>query len=400
MMLLKFESLHKPVQLAQGLKVLPHLMKVFAAWPYREIPRNGNPDALINVFHEDGGYRVEAPWLHGEIRFESAAQLAQVLASHVARGWFMQLRGILWLEASAVLFGNQAVVLVGGPSSGKSLLAVGLAVGGNPVFADRILPVWPEEQKGMALGLAPCLELPLPAELRKPLRSAMTEQADSGSAGNAFLRADGGMIASFGETANIRAFVMLDRSVSQAATFSEASGGKLIKRLLLNSFGKDMAAETLLQKVQNLVDDVPCYRLAWSDPKEAVNALRARFVAWRVPKTEIEEHPRSSRKPKTRRRTAGPRAPAGRQFRHRQGLTERLVDSDLFLVGPGGQTIYHLNGLGAGIWRLLEGAHGFDDVVTVLRQAYPEVDPDSIEGDVTTLVKDLCDRGLLVEKVS
>ncbi|MCK4868786.1 MAG: PqqD family protein, partial [Alphaproteobacteria bacterium] len=72
--------------------------------------------------------------------------------------------------------------------------------------------------------------------------------------------------------------------------------------------------------------------------------------------------------------------------------------ADLFLVNPGGQTIYHLYGLGAGMWRLLDGSHGLDDVVTVLKEAYPDVGFEAIESDVRTLVDDLADRGLLIEK--
>ena len=81
-------------------------------------------------------------------------------------------------------------------------------------------------------------------------------------------------------------------------------------------------------------------------------------------------------------------------------MTEELVDSDLFLANPGGQTIYHLNGLGAGLWRLLDGTHGLDDVVTVLKEAFPNVESEAIESDVLALVDDLADRGLLIEKAS
>jgi hypothetical protein len=39
-------------------------------------------------------------------------------------------------------------------------------------------------------------------------------------------------------------------------------------------------------------------------------------------------------------------------------------------------------------------------VVTVLKEAFPNVESRSIESDVETLVADLTDRGLLIEKVS
>ena len=399
-MLLKFHSLSRPVQLAQGLKVLPHLVRVFAGWPYREIPKAGSPDALINVLHDDGRYVLEAPWLKSRLQYADAAELAQGLATHIVRSWFMERPGLLWLEAAAVAFGDRIVVFVGGPRSGKSLLAASLAVSGNRVFADSILPVSVEEQQGMGLGMAPRLKLPLPEELTDPLRGLIEGRMDSGSDKVGYLQPGEDRLAPFGETARIRAFVMLDRSATSAAALGPASSGKLLKRLLLNSFGEGMAADRLLASVEQVIGDVPCYRMAWSDPQEAVNVLRARFASWRG--TAADDGDQADKRPKkqTRRRPSGPRVPAGRQFRHCEGLKEHLVDTDLFLVNPGGQTIYHLNGLGAGLWRLLDGTHGLEDAVTVLKEAFPDVDSESIESDVKTLVTDLADRGLLVEKVS
>ena len=399
-MLIKFESIPRPIQLAQGLKVLPHLMRVFANWPYREIPRAGGRGVLLNVLHEDGRYILEAPWLTNRLHFGDPAELAQGLATHVARGWFMEHPRLLWLEATAVAFGNQIVAFVGGPRSGKSLLAASLAVGGNRVFAGSILPVSPGAQRGMSLGMAPRIKLPLPAELQEPLRGKVESQIDSVSDGVCYLRPDDSNIAPFGETARVRAFVILDRSALSAATLSPGFRGKLLKRLLLNSFGEGMAADELLKNIERILGDAPCFRLVWSDPQQAANALRARFAVWRTPTTEIEDQAKNPLENKPRRRSTGPRVPAGRQFRHRDGLTERPVDADLFLVNPGGRTIYHLNGLGAGLWRLLDGTHGLDDAVTVLKEAYPDINSETVESDVNTLVGDLADRGLLIEKIS
>jgi hypothetical protein len=398
-MLLKFDSISRPVQLAQGMKVLPHLMRAFARWPYREVPGTWSSDVILNVLHEDGQYRVEAPWLNGRQNYTDAAELAHALTTHVARGWMIENPGMLWLGAAAAAFGDQVVVFVGGPSAGKSLLMASLAVGGNRVFADSILPVSPEDQCGRSLGLGPRLKLPLPAELAGELRGLVAPRVDSGSEKLGYLSAQDGTLAAFGERARIRAFVILDRSDGSSATLGHASSGKLIKRLLLNSFGEGMAADMLLKNMERIVADVACYRLAWSDPQEAVGVLRARFAPWRMPADDnVSLSKGQSRKP-VRRRLPGPRIPAGRLFRHRDGLFEHLVDSDLFLVNPGGQTIYHLNGLGAGLWRLLDGTHGLDDAVTVLNEAFPEVDIRTIENDVKTLVEDLADRGLLIERL-
>jgi hypothetical protein len=298
------------------------------------------------------------------------------------------------------MFGGQLVVFVGGPRSGKNLLVACLAATGNPVFASHILAVSPDGQTAMSLGLAPRLRLPLPEGLQEPLRAQFESSLDRLDPNIAYLRPDNDGVVVHGETAPIRAFVVLDQSASPSATLSQASNGRLLRRLLLNSFGQGLNAQALLEKVKAVVGDVPCFRMAWSDPQEAVNALRARFPAWRMSAVAEDEETMKPAPRKARRRTSGPRSPSGRRFRHCGGLTEHQVDTELFLVNPGGETIYHLNGLGAGLWRLLDGSHGLDDVVTVLKEAFPSVELRSIESDVETLVADLTDRGLLIEKVS
>lgn len=398
-MLVRFHSLHHPVQFANGMKVLPHLTRLFARWPYREIPKTGNPDILVNVLQEGDRYWVEAPWLEARQPYDGVADLAQGMAVHVARRWFEEHPGYLWLDAVASVFAGQLVVFVGGPQSGKNLLTACLAATGNPVFASSILAVSPDGRSATSLGLAPRLTLPLPGGLSEPLRSQLERRLDGMNHGLAYLRPGNGAVVPFGETAAIRAFVMLDRSAVPAATLSPASNGRLLRRMLLNSFAQGLNAETLLERVKDVVGDVPCYRMGWSDPQDAVKALRARFAAWRMPAGEDDGTGKQARS-RCSRRPSGPRNPSGRRFRHRVGLTEHQVDSELFLVNPGGETIYHLNGLGAGLWRLLDGTHGLDDAVTVLKEAFPNVAAQSIESDVVSLVADLTDRGLLIEKVS
>ena len=399
-MLLKFHSMSRPVHLAQGMKLLPHMMRAFARWPYREVPRNWSSDVVLSVLYEDGRYKVEAPWLKGCQHFADAAELAHALTAHVARSWMLEQPGMLWLGAAAAEFGEQIVVFVGGPRSGKSLLLASLAVGGNRIFADSILPVLPEDQCGQSLGLAPQIKLPLPEELAGALRTIVESRIESGSESFGYLSPLDGALAGFGDRARIRAFVILDRSDGAPASLSPASSGKLVKRLLLNSFGEGMAADMLLKNVEHIVGDATCYRLAWSDPQEAVSLLRARFAPWRTPADDNISQARGETRKQARRRPSGPKVPSGRVFRHREGLLEHLVDSDLFLVNPGGQAIYHLNVLGTGLWRLLDGRYGLDDAVSILGQAFPEIDPATIEQDVNSLVQDLTDRGLLIERVS
>lgn len=78
------------------------------------------------------------------------------------------------------------------------------------------------------------------------------------------------------------------------------------------------------------------------------------------------------------------------------GVVERTVDDAVFLVGPENETVFHLNPLGAAVWRLLADPVSIDDVIGLLATAYPNVAIARIEADVSRLMTGLDRRGLIV----
>lgn len=393
---LKFQSISRPVLLAQGLKLLPHLTRVFANWPFREVPAGRFGDPAINVLQDGEAGIIQAPWIDPEQRYDNAADLADSLGRHMARCWIRDNAPVLGLAAGAVRFGGDLAVLVGGPRSGKSLLLSCLSVSGHTVFADAVLPISADTGECLSLGMAPRLRLPLPDALSSPLRDRVESGLDSGAPHLGYLTAAKAEIAAFGDRASPRAFIALDRADGGPASLRPATASALLKRLLLGSADSLPSRGAALALLHELVGDAPCYRLTWSDPSEAVSALRARLAIWPDAEDGLHLALRSASPPQ--RRVSGPRRPAGRLYRHVEGLDERLVDGTMFLVIPDGEAIYHLNGLGTGLWRLLDGSHGLDDVIAVLQDAFPTVDRTLIEGDVLRLIADLVERGLLVEQ--
>ncbi|MBE9558223.1 MAG: PqqD family protein, partial [Proteobacteria bacterium] len=69
----------------------------------------------------------------------------------------------------------------------------------------------------------------------------------------------------------------------------------------------------------------------------------------------------------------------------------------LFLTDQTGESVYHLNLVGAGVWRLLDGECGLDEAKTLLHSAFPDVSTDQIDRDTDRLVQDLVDQGLLIQ---
>ena len=78
-------------------------------------------------------------------------------------------------------------------------------------------------------------------------------------------------------------------------------------------------------------------------------------------------------------------------------VSTTAVESDLFLVEPDGQDVYYLDAVTSGIWRLLEAPHDRDAILNLYSQAFPDVGPEKIAGDIATALDDMIQRGLVVK---
>jgi hypothetical protein len=78
-----------------------------------------------------------------------------------------------------------------------------------------------------------------------------------------------------------------------------------------------------------------------------------------------------------------------------QGITERQVDDDIFLVNPQNDALYHLNSVGAALWRMLDEGTSGEQAAAIICQAFPEADATSVKVDLVKLIAELKDHGLI-----
>ncbi|MFN4281731.1 MAG: PqqD family protein [Alphaproteobacteria bacterium] len=71
------------------------------------------------------------------------------------------------------------------------------------------------------------------------------------------------------------------------------------------------------------------------------------------------------------------------------------MDADIFLVVPSDGEIYHLDALGAALWRLLETPMSAAEAAATLALAFPDAPPDAIQADSERFFADLSQRGLI-----
>ena len=87
----------------------------------------------------------------------------------------------------------------------------------------------------------------------------------------------------------------------------------------------------------------------------------------------------------------------GPKFKQAADVEVREVNGQVFLVDVRRDTVYHLNALGSGLWRLLAEATDMEMAQGVVAQAFPDEEADAVEADVRALIGDLVKKGLVAE---
>lgn len=387
---LRFDGISQPVQIDGSDALLPAIRSVFRYWPFELIEEDNGETPVIAVRRDGDGYFVHAAWRKKPPRYSNPVNVACGLGVNVNRAMLLEQDSHLCLHGAAIEIGGRLVVLPNYYKAGKSTLTACLAAAGARIFSDDILPLLPDGA-GMALGISPRLRLPLPDTMGE--RSLRFADSRRGASNKQYLYLDlePHEQARFGQTAPIGGIVLLDRRESGPASLAPVGDGEVLKQLVLRNFVRQVTAETSLEKLHGLVAPSACYRLSYSNGDDAAALLVDRFT------NDLPAAAEPVAAAKTDHAAGQPQQSIGGTHpRRRDGMSERLVDNDLFLVDETGETIYHLNPIGAGLWRLLDGSCGVQEAAELLHMAFPDVERKKIENDVATLAYDLLRRGLLV----
>ena len=85
-----------------------------------------------------------------------------------------------------------------------------------------------------------------------------------------------------------------------------------------------------------------------------------------------------------------------RCYAQNPNIAERSIDDTVFLVDPDTDIVFYLDSLGTGIWHLLKEPVSMADAIRIVQRAFPEMLPERIAGDVSTLIVDMRRRNLLL----
>lgn len=88
------------------------------------------------------------------------------------------------------------------------------------------------------------------------------------------------------------------------------------------------------------------------------------------------------------------------RYRRIDGVSERQVDDDLFIVVPATEAVFHLNPVGTALWRMLAEPHDLDEIVGELAEIFDEAEVSQLRNDAETFLQQLAEHNLLDEQTN
>ena len=193
--------------------------------------------------------------------------------------WFLKANPHhLCLHGAAVRIGDGLVCFPSTHKAGKSTLCVAFAAAGQTVYCDDVLPIEPRRDCGMAMGIAPILRMPLPAQIGPSLREFVATRKGPANKGWCYVRLGEDEIAPFGENAPMRALVFLDRKGRGQAKFEPVSKAEMLKELILQNFADQVPPVAVLDRLLSITQTAQCCRLRFDRITDAVGLLIDTFA--------------------------------------------------------------------------------------------------------------------------
>lgn len=189
--------------------------------------------------------------------------------------WFMRSHpDHLCLHGAAAKFGDDLVLFPSPRRAGKSTMVIMLAMAGYRIFNDDVLPLAPDTNYGVALGVLPRLRLPLASDRTNPgLAAFMREIAGPGGDSWQYAALPDELMAPLGEEAPIGAIVLLDRKHGVRARLSEVGDGEIMKEIIAQNFANGLPVTDIFDRLRDVVQRAVGYRLTYSCGAEAVRLL-------------------------------------------------------------------------------------------------------------------------------
>ena len=185
---------------------------------------------------------------------------------------------LLCLHGGAAKIGSGLVCFPARGRTGKSTLIANLAALGNRIFSDDVIGLEAKGNRGRALGFMPRLRSPLQANTAPDVRKYIDDHQALASSGWIYLRPGPRQIAGLGETAKIKAIILLERMDHGGPELEPVAIAPVLKFLISENIIRKLPMPQIFDQLYRLSNESLRYRLRYSDPLKAAQFLTKMFT--------------------------------------------------------------------------------------------------------------------------
>lgn len=343
---------------------------------------------------EDGTYRFLSWWSDSPLTKLGRAGAACGAVADIVQGYLDSRPGIFGLHCGAVRIQGHLVAFTGPYRAGKTTLVARLGTEpGCALFCDDVLPV-DEDGSATALGIQPRLRLPLPQGLGGAFKSHVSTNLTVSDDRYGFVEIP--EQAPHGTRAPLAAMVVLCREDGARARFHELATADAAGILIRQNIADPGDAGSHYDHVAELVDNLVCLTLVYSDLEEAVSLIRDTFGAAEIPNLKEPLGPVLSLDDPDE---DAPPAELSLHLVRASDVVTRQIGEDTFLWQMTHRNFFKLNPVGGAIWALLEQDQTGSEIVRALHDVFPQTSEQEIARDVAKLLGQMKPRGLVTERL-
>jgi hypothetical protein len=394
--LYRAEGLDPLVAISDEGELLAVLDEIMVGWRIAPIPMMGQGSgAAITIEQGATGWTCAGEVYDEPLTYRDPVSTACSLIANLYKAQTLIDREGLVFHSAGVRIGAGLVLLTGYYRAGKSLFSAACAAAGLQVFSDDIIPLDPAGRTARAPGLAIRLRLPLPSGLAPEIRDFITAHNIAQNPRYAYVCPSVELLAPRDTVAPVSGIVTLSRKEGARARLWRMPPADALGEAIRRNFAREKPAVGILEALEGLVDAVPCLRMTYDEPGEAVELLRDVFegrLTEFVP--EAPQYIPTDPDSESSGRVAVP-LDAASVIRRRPGAHFRQRDGEVFLTDAAEQIIFHLNPTGSAVWRLIEQPVPFGEIADLFVTGFPDRDPAALTADLSDLVRRLAQSGLV-----
>lgn len=398
---LDYPGLSLAVVLDEASSLEPLLDRVIRGWSPRRralsaregraLTRAGQRRSHLRLTPE--GFEARSFYMEPAMSGLGGASAVCTVLADLAQDFFDSRPGMVALHCGAVRFGAGLVALTGPKRAGKSTLVARLTAEPDlQVFCDDVLPVLPDG-RGVALGIAPRLRLPLPDRASPAFRDHVARWMGPKDERYGYVCAPN--VAAHGATAPLSAFVLLDRRAGGPARLHRLAPDDAVHHLMAQNMADLGGAAGTFAMARRLAGALTCLRLVYADLDAAVALLRRAFggTGRLDPGLALGAEMADPPPPPPE---AAPVA-SGTVWRRAGPVAVRGAGQSAFLWAPGSDTVWRLNLVGRAVWAMLAAPATAAELAEALAEVFPDEPRARLEADVARLIGGLAAAGFVAE---